>query len=140
MQVQFRIEGEPFGKQRPRLSKFGTYTPKETVNYENWVKLKYLEQVKEENRMMVGPVRAIISAFYSIPKSASNRKRTKMIKGEIIPEKKPDCDNIAKAILDALNKVAYDDDKQVVELFVRKRYSLEPYVLVTLETIDNVEY
>ena len=33
---------------------------------------------------------------------------------------KPDVDNIAKAVLDALNGVAYDDDSQVVELTVKK--------------------
>lgn len=33
---------------------------------------------------------------------------------------KPDADNIAKAVLDALNGVAYADDKQVVILESRK--------------------
>ena len=47
--------------------------------------------------------------------------------------KKPDCDNIQKAVLDALNKLAYADDKQVVSSFVDKRYAKdEPYVLVTI--------
>ena len=44
----------------------------------------------------------------------------------ILPTKKPDTDNIAKAILDALNGVAYYDDAQVVELHVVKKYSDEP--------------
>ena len=31
-----------------------------------------------------------------------------------------DCDNLAKGVMDALNKIVYDDDKQVKELFVHK--------------------
>ncbi len=47
--------------------------------------------------------------------------------------KKPDCDNIAKIILDALNGLAYDDDAQVVKLYVEKRYGAFDHVTVVLE-------
>jgi hypothetical protein len=33
-----------------------------------------------------------------------------------------DCDNIAKTVLDALNGVAYNDDKQIIQLEVGKYY------------------
>ena len=36
---------------------------------------------------------------------------------------KPDCDNLAKAVLDALNGVLWQDDSQVVELSVSKWYA-----------------
>ena len=39
--------------------------------------------------------------------------------------KKPDCDNVVKIVLDSLNKIAYDDDKQVVELTVLKRWTFD---------------
>lgn len=55
-----------------------------------------------------------------------------MLQGKILPTKKPDCDNIAKIICDALNGVAYKDDKQIVQLLVSKVYSVEPFVLVTI--------
>lgn len=48
------------------------------------------------------------------------------------PQKKPDTDNIAKIVLDALNGLAYPDDKQVVELQVLKTYDLDGYVEVEL--------
>lgn len=41
-------------------------------------------------------------------------------------------DNIAKIMLDALNGLAYPDDKQVVELQVLKTYDLDGYVEVEL--------
>ena len=39
--------------------------------------------------------------------------------------KKPDADNVAKIVLDSLNKIAYEDDKQVVELTVIKRWTFD---------------
>lgn len=58
-----------------------------------------------------------------------------MLDGKILPAKKPDIDNVVKAVLDALNGVAYRDDTQVVELHVRKSYSEKPRVEVSIEKI-----
>lgn len=51
------------------------------------------------------------------------------------PTKKPDADNIAKTICDALNGVAYDDDKQIAWLSVYKQYSENESIYVTIEEI-----
>ncbi|MTP71304.1 RusA family crossover junction endodeoxyribonuclease, partial [Turicibacter sanguinis] len=48
-----------------------------------------------------------------------------------------DNDNIAKSVLDALNGLAYVDDKQIVELKVRKYYGAEPYVHVKLTELEG---
>lgn len=49
-----------------------------------------------------------------------------MIKGEIRPTKKPDLDNVAKIICDGLNKIAYEDDSQIIDLTVTKYYAEIP--------------
>ena len=50
-----------------------------------------------------------------------------MINGDILPTKKPDADNILKIIADALNGIAYADDKQVVTAEVQKLYAENGY-------------
>jgi Holliday junction resolvase RusA-like endonuclease len=45
------------------------------------------------------------------------------IEGTERPTKKPDIDNIVKAILDGMNGIVYVDDKQVVDLNLTKVYS-----------------
>ena len=80
-------------------------------------------------------LRAEIIAYFPIPKSTSKKKRDEMERGLILPTKKPDTDNIAKAILDALNGLAYYDDAQVVHLEVQKRYSNEPRAEVFINDI-----
>ena len=55
-----------------------------------------------------------------------------MLAGDLLPCKKPDIDNIAKAVLDALNGVAYGDDNQVTALEVSKHYAAEAHVDVII--------
>ena len=53
-----------------------------------------------------------------------------MLSNDLLPLKKPDCDNIAKIILDSLNGVLYDDDKQITSIIVYKKYSENPNVTI----------
>lgn len=78
------------------------------------------------------PLKVVIYAWFSIPKSVSKTKRELMEKGYIKPTKKSDADNIAKIILDSLNKIAYYDDSQVVNLQIIKKYSNLPCVDVLI--------
>ena len=116
------VEGTIRGKQRPQFKKKTgkAFTPNQTINYENWIKQCYIEQ---SNKLLQGPIRARIEIYYSVPKSYSKRKIEAIKDGTDYPMKKPDCDNVAKIVLDSLNKIAYDDDKQVVELTVLKRWT-----------------
>lgn len=137
MKVNFVIQGKVQAKQRPRFNRYSgkTYTPNETIAYENWVKTCYLEKYKDKE-LMEKPLRVTIKAYFEIPKSTSKKRKKQMMDNEILPMVKPDTDNIAKGVLDSLNGIAYKDDKQVVELIVNKFYSNTPYVSVMIEEIE----
>lgn len=137
MKVDFVIQGKAQAKQRPRFNTHTgrTYTPNKTINYENWVKICYLEKYKDKE-LMDKPLRVTIRAFLEIPKSTSKKKKQQMLDNAILPMVKPDTDNIAKGVLDSLNGIAYKDDKQVVELIVNKFYNNTPYVSVMIEEIE----
>lgn len=134
MKVNFTIVGEPKGKGRPRFARIGngvrTYTPKETENYEAFIKVSYLNEVGQKK--LSGQIDAHIKGVFPIPKSTSKKQREMMLSGKILHTKKIDCDNLAKTILDALNGIAYDDDKQVCRLYVEKVYGNNPCVEVEL--------
>lgn len=144
MKVEITIPGEPQSKGRPRFYNNGrfvkAYTPDETVKYENLVKLAWMQRADEPFsdpiRKLEGAIKAEIRAFFPIPKSASKKKHQQMVDGKIRPiTVKKDADNICKAILDALNGIAYDDDRQIVELLAYKFYSENPRAVVILEEI-----
>lgn len=135
--VRFTVLGEPRGKRRPRMTKTGhVYTPKETVQYENLVRVEYRRQCQDFKFEKDVPLDARITAYYGIPKSASKRKRQMMLEHQIRPMKKVDCDNLVKVVLDSLNEIAYHDDVQVVDCQVRKFYSENPRVVVTIREAE----
>lgn len=138
-EVRFSIPGTPFGKQRPKFARVGsyvkTYTPTETVNYENMVKLYYQQAAKGFMFPDEAMLDVRIIAYYEIPKSVSNKKKEKMLSREIRPAKKPDFDNIGKIVCDSLNKIAYRDDSAIVDAQVRKFYAEVPRVEVIIKQI-----
>lgn len=73
--------------------------------------------------MLDGYISLSLDAYFQIPKSYTKGKRLACQHNINRPAKKPDIDNSLKAVLDALNKVAYEDDKQVIEVICRKWYS-----------------
>lgn len=140
MRADFTIYGEPQGKGRPRFSSVGghvrTRTPEQTVLYENLVKTEYQAQsgirFQDTDALVVR-----ISAYYSIPKSASKKRRSSMLDRTIRPTKKPDWDNVGKVICDSLNGIAYRDDAQIAEATVSKFYSDIPRVEITIGTLGG---
>lgn len=132
--VTFIINGEPRGKGRPRFTKNGhAYTDEKTKAYESLVWQSYLDAA--DGYKFTSPVRVIIMAHFRPPKK-SKKVVGDMLAGHILPTKKPDVDNVAKIILDGLNRIAWDDDTQVVDLSVSKYYSDEPRVAVMIEEIN----
>ena len=129
------VLGLPMGKQRPRVLKSGrAYTPKETVNYETLVKYTYQNLYRDE-QPLDGNIAAYIFAEFPVPKSYSKKKTAELLAGNNNYDKRPDCDNIAKMVLDALNGIAYKDDCQVTHLCVSKHYGVQPKVVVELVEI-----
>ena len=143
MYMFFEVPGTPRGKQRPRVVRQNgrtiSFTPDQTVQYENLVRWCYKTAENSKRFPDDMPLKVIINAYYEIPKSASKKKRAQMLDGELRPTKKPDADNIAKIICDALNGIAYRDDAQVVTCIINKRYSEEPSVSVEIEEIEFIK-
>ncbi|HPF55344.1 MAG TPA: RusA family crossover junction endodeoxyribonuclease [Clostridiales bacterium] len=126
------IPGEPKGKARPRFSRRGvTYTPTTTKSYEQTVKAEWRSTNGQAAFLPKIPLACEIVAYFAPPESESRKKQLDRIKNQYAT-KRPDADNIAKIILDALNGVAFHDDAQVVKLIVTKRYATEPYVTIAL--------
>lgn len=138
--VSFTVPGPPKGKARARTVHTGgrtfSYTPEGTVLYENLVKTCFC-QTRAQPFNADEKLRANIIAYYPIAESSSKKKRQQMLAGLIRPTKKPDLDNVIKSILDALNKVAYHDDTQIVSLSVEKFYSDSPRVEVSISNLEN---
>ena len=131
--LKLTIPGEPVAKGRPRVTKWGTYTPEKTKNYETLVKELFF--VKHGQTLLEGPLKMKVQAYFTIPKSTSKKRKELMKIGELRPTKKPDLDNILKIIGDALNEIAYQDDKQIISASIEKYYSEEPRVEIEIREV-----
>lgn len=128
--MKFEVIGTPVAKGRPRLGRWGTYTPERTANYENLVKISYLNQCND--KFIDKPLKMEIWAYFEPTKAEkkSKKKYASLIGQPYI--KKPDLDNIAKSICDALNDVAYEDDSQIVVLIIHKLYAEQAKAVIEI--------
>lgn len=141
MEYNFKIVGNIQPKQRPRFKKCGrfmtAYTPKETLDYqelcgEAW-RTTFMDVEPLDGALIVE-----MDAFFCVPKSLSKKKKSEL-RGKPNMQHNGDVDNIAKSVLDGLNKIAYLDDTQIFDLHVRKYYAVDDIekIIVKIKTMEE---
>ena len=127
---------EPVPKGRPRFKvmyrQVRTFTPPKTCEFENQLKQYFLYETKGVAFARGVPIAVNIEFGMRIPESTTKKRKKLMLDGEIMHTVKPDLDNLIKAVLDALNGLAWYDDAQIVELNVTKTYVEEPHILINI--------
>jgi len=137
--IKFTYHGEAVGKGRPRVSRRGnyvhTYTPEKTRVFEEAVRFEFMASNSEKMPVYERdiPLKAKVLIGVSIPKSYSKKKQALCRDRVLVPDKKPDIDNILKAIFDSLNGYAFADDVQIVQVYAEKQYAVEPFVEVEID-------
>ena len=136
--VSFVIKGIPKVKQRPVFSTRGgnvrIYTPKSTATFENLVKIKAEEQFKHP---LDGAISLAIRFYLPRPQRLIWKRKPMP---EIYSDKRPDIDNLAKAVIDGLNGVAFKDDGQIADLHITKKFHAgdeEPKTIVMVEKVKE---
>ena len=129
------VPGNPVAQPRHRVSSIGgrarTYLPsKHPVHaYKQAIKM-----IAARETVYKGPVWVGITATFAMPQSWTKAKRTKL--DDTPHAQKPDADNVAKAVLDALSG-HWDDDCQVYELSVEKRWGTEAQTIISVGTFST---
>ena len=129
--IRLEIPGIPAGKGRPRFTRRGhAYTPEKTREYEGRVAAAFYDS-REKAFQKGTPIVVDVIAKMPIPKSTSKKKRLEMLAREKML-KKPDIDNIVKAVLDGLSGLSFPDDDQVWKIYAYKIYAEEPSTTVLI--------
>ena len=120
--VEFTIYGKVIGKGRPHfVRKTGVaITPTTTRSYESVLRDAARHELGDQTPW-TGMIAALVSAQYKIPKSWTKTKK-ELAERQLIHPTKPDVDNVGKIVLDALNRVVYEDDTQVVLCVITKEW------------------
>ena len=128
----FAVEGNPIAWKRAGHRSIGGTTivydkqKMEKEQFRWWFKSKFKKEP------FTCPLKAEFIFNMPIPKSVSRRVRQEMLRGEFHHMKKPDIDNLVKFYFDAMNGLAYHDDAQIFETYLKKQYSDTPCVKITL--------
>jgi Holliday junction resolvase RusA-like endonuclease len=134
MKIQTVIYVVPTPKGRPRsriVTKGGhpfvqTYTPTDTQDAEAMIKAMIRTQVMKLGKFAPDvPIRLEATFFLEKPKSTPKKV--------LMPTKRPDWDNFAKLLTDALEKFVYPADAQITTAVVKKRFGLPPRIELKLE-------
>jgi Holliday junction resolvase RusA-like endonuclease len=138
--VTFEVPGDPHGKGRPKFARRGnfvqTYTDAKTVSYEDLVRF-HANLAMIDLAPIEGPVAVYIYIKLAVPKSYSKKRTEACLSGLERPTKKPDWDNVAKSICDAMNGIVYQDDTQIVDAYVTKVYAANSGVDVGVKFKGN---
>lgn len=81
------------------------------------------------------PIELTVFFFFPVPKAASKALRAQMLNRVILPDKKPDVDNLAYLITNALKEIVYDDDKRVCAMHAYKFYGAEEKTVIQVRPI-----
>jgi Holliday junction resolvase RusA-like endonuclease len=129
--LMFGVEGIPVPKGRPRFARKGnfvsTYTDKKTLDWEKIVKQAACKAMGS-SEPLESPVSVFMYFRLPIPQSWSKKRQDRALNGLEHPVKKPDWDNLGKAVSDAMNGVVFQDDAQVISAHIKKAYSSDPGV------------
>lgn len=138
MPISFIVPGRPTGKKRPRFARNGghvrTYQPKEDKEREALIAACYMREAMASSQMLKpyeGGIVIEITSVFMPPTSWSKAQRADP--GPMLS--KPDADNIAKSVLDALNGIAWRDDKQIVDIRSRKQWGEHDGLVVIIKEI-----
>ena len=121
----------PVAKGRPRFTRNGgCYTPAKTREYEEAIAAFAMPLFPSP---LCGPLRLDVVFYLHRPKALKKTDKPAW------HTKKPDLDNLIKAVKDALNGIAWIDDSQVCQIRAEKFYAplgCVPGVAFVVEVID----
>lgn len=131
-QLKFKIIGQPIAKGRPRFfragSYTGTYTPANTRRWEEFVHFQAIQY--RPKSLWQGPI--AMTLIFLMPRPKSLPKKV------VHHIKKPDLDNLAKSVKDALQGIIYRTDSQIVTLNIEKKYAVDEYgVEIEMEEVEG---
>ena len=136
--LDFTVYAKAVGKGRPRLTTRGgyahAYTPAKTREFENLVGWSAKRAMCQRLPVASGRALFVQITVSLVPPLSWSKKRRIEAFGAFC-SKKPDTDNVTKAILDAMNGIVYEDDAQVTGLVVQKFYAEKDEINIKIFTL-----
>jgi Holliday junction resolvase RusA-like endonuclease len=131
----FNIYGEPLVQKQTRFANGRAYDPSKRDKE----RIQWAVKPFAPDSPILGPIELTIMFFMRIPKATSGIRRKQMLNRLILPIKRPDADNLAYLVTNALKEIVYRDDSQVVAQHIYKVYGAEPKTVIQVREISTLE-
>lgn len=131
---------EPKGSTISRTANGHTWTRSANPNLQGWEQVVRNSLGTAGVALLTGPVVVTLCFILPQPQSKAPKPRSAdPFKRSPVPSGKPDIDKLVRGTLDALNKIAFEDDGRVVDLHVSKRYGEPIGVEIIVKPLEESE-
>lgn len=136
--IRFTVYGEPKAQGRPKAAVVNgraiMYDPKPSRDFKRDIKAVAQKHVPE--KLLTGPLVLELKIYRPIPKSFSKKKREAALSEKLRPTTKPDLKNYIAGVEDALEKVIYENDSQIISYGdTGKYYGDPPRIEITIKEV-----
>ena len=133
----------PTAQQRPRHARFGGHnvTYKSATQKANERTLEACLLQYRPEKPLCGPLELSFSAIFPVPRSWTKKRREAALRGEMWHTARPDTDNLAKQLKDAMTRLGFWEDDRQVAAYGRceKKYGERGAWRVSVRTLGSGE-
>jgi Holliday junction resolvase RusA-like endonuclease len=129
-----QIDGDPIPQKQTRKGKNCFYDPSKSAKE----MIQWQVRPYAPTEPLTGPVQMFVTFYFKPPKSASGIRRRQMLNHVIHHIKRPDVDNCAYLVTNALKNIFYVDDSQIIDLVLSKRFAEKPKTIVKIMPIEEI--
>lgn len=122
----FEIHSTPKPQKQTMLGKHGCYDPsKMTKRHIQWQIAPHAPK-----ELFQGPIELHLTFYMPIPKAKKGVERQAMINNVCKHFIRPDIDNLAYIVTNAMKGIVYKDDSQICIMHLEKRYGEQPKTVI----------
>lgn len=122
----FEIHSTPRPQKQTQFSRYGCFDPSKNQK----ISIQWQIRPHSPKEPLLGCISLCLTFYLPIPKHIKGIEREQMINGVIKPYKRPDVDNLAYIVTNAMKGIVYKDDSQICDMTLLKRYSESPKTVI----------
>jgi Holliday junction resolvase RusA-like endonuclease len=126
--IKLTIPFPPIPWKAPFVGSRGAFSPR----YKEMKLIKSIISEQYHGELIESAIKCEMRFYMPIPKSASKKKRARMIAGELRPIITPDIGNLEKLQCDCLQGIVIKNDSQIVDALSYKYYGEKPRTEIEL--------
>ena len=127
----FEIHSIPRPQRKTQWNRNRAYDP----SFDAKESIRWQLRPHAPKELLRGPLHVNMHFYLPIPKITKKHIRAQMINGIVLPYKRPDLDNLAYLVTNAMIDIVYIDDSQIVNLNLRKRYAEIPKTVIEVQEL-----